>query len=636
MLRIIAIWTFFSLITSSGLWGQNSQVDSLKIAIKASPSDTNQVNRLIDLSAMIFGSQPDTAMRYAEEALEMARSLNFKKGEGYALKNIGLSYYVKGNFVEVYNYWQQSLETFESIGDQLGISNLNNNIGAVYFNYAEYSKALEYYFESLKAAEKLEDPLRMATALSNIGAVYSKNPTTNDKALDFYQRAVPLLESAGDQEAIGTANVNIGEIYLQRNDYDSALQYFEKALQILEQSGGNSAFVLMNIGNVYARQGDGDRAIDFHQKAIDSAKRKNSKSQLVQSLIGLGDTYLSLRQYQAAQQNYAEAEALADELGLKAELKDAYAGLAKSNAGLANHETAFRYQTLFSNIKDTLYNQESDRRLSSIQFQFDLEKKESEIALLTKENDLNETIRNSFIAFAGLLILILVGIFYQYRFARKSNKIITEERNRSESILLNILPSDAAQELKENGYVEAKKFEKTTVLFTDFKEFTKAAEATTPEHLVKSLDYYFTRFDEIVSKYGLEKIKTIGDAYMCVGGLPIVNDTNPADTVRAAIEMMAFVEQVNQERPEGILPFEMRLGINTGPVVAGVVGTKKFQYDIWGNTVNVASRMENSSVPGKINLSENTYHFVKNDFDLVYRGEIESKDGNKLKMYFIE
>lgn len=630
------------LFWSALCFSQQSPADSLKQVIANLNADTTKVNALLDLSAQVFGKQPDTAMIYANEALVLARELNFRKGEGYALKNIGLAYYVKGDFKEVYNYWQQSLEVFKAIEDQLGISNLNNNIGAVHFNYADYSKALENYLESLKAAERLGDPLRIATALSNIGAVYSKNPSTYDKALDFYQRAVPYFEQTGDLEAIGTTEVNIGEIYLIRNDYESALSYFEKALEALDQSGGNAAFVLLNIGHVYALQGKMEQSVAYHQRALESARRKNSRHQLTQSLIGLGGTYLKLEQFQPAQQNFAQAESIAEELGLKSELKEAYGGLAESYAGQADYANAYKYQTLFSQIKDTLYNEESDKRLANIQFQFDLEKKESEIQLLKKENDLNEIavqraniLRNSSIAFAGLLVIILAGIFYQYRYVRKSNKIIAEERNRAETILLNILPKDAAQELKENGFVEAKKFERTTVLFTDFKEFTKIAESTTPEHLVKTLDYYFTKFDEIVSRHRLEKIKTIGDSYMCVGGLPVPNASAPSDVMKAAIEMNQFVQSVKTEKPDGIIPFDIRLGINTGPVVAGVVGTKKFQYDIWGNTVNLASRMESSSEPGKINISENTYQFVKGEFDCEYRGEIESKDGRELKMYFV-
>lgn len=643
MRKLITFIPFLSLMLWSPCHAQSSTLDSLKEITITLSQDTNKVNHLLEISSILFGKEPDTALIYAQEALSIARATKFKKGEGYALKNIGLAYYVKGNFVEVYDYWQQSLEVFKSIPFQLGISNLNSNIGAVHFNYADYPKALEFYLESLKAAEKLDDPLRISTALQNIGAVHSKNANTYDKALDYYQKAIPFIKKTNNLEGIGTVNVNIGEIYFLKEEYHLALNYLEKALKTLEQSGGDAAFVLTNIGKTYAAQGQKEKAIAYHRRAIKSAKDKNAQFQLVLALVGFGNSYLNFKEYRAARNNYLKAKELAEESGLKSELKDIYKGLANSYAGKKDYRRAFNYQSLFIDIKDTLYNEETNKKLATLEFRSDLEKKEAQIEILQKENALSEAavqraniLRNSFIALAGLLIVILLGIFYQYRYVRKSNKIIEAERNRAERILLNILPIDAAEELKHNGFVQAKKFDKTTVLFTDFKDFTKVAESTTPEHLVKTLDYYFTQFDKITSHYQLEKIKTIGDSYMCVGGLPSPNSSSPRDVMNAAIEMAQFVEQVKKEKPENIIPFDIRLGINTGPVVAGVVGTKKFQYDIWGNTVNLASRMESSSIAGKINISENTYRLVKDDFECNYRGEIEAKNGQKLKMYFVE
>ncbi|MCB0586919.1 MAG: tetratricopeptide repeat protein, partial [Phaeodactylibacter sp.] len=221
---------FFLLILSASFpvasFTQTSQADSLKAAIAAMPEDTSKVNALLSLSTSLFRSEPDTAIVYARRAQQLAEQLNFSKGLGYALKNIGLAYYVKGDFVEVLNYWHQSLEIFELIDDQLGISNLNNNIGAVHFNYGDDPKALEYYLESLRAAEQLGDKLRVATALMNIGLIYFNKPSTHDKALDYYQRALAISEETGDLDAIGTAAVNLGEVYMARKDYESALENF--------------------------------------------------------------------------------------------------------------------------------------------------------------------------------------------------------------------------------------------------------------------------------------------------------------------------------------------------------------------------------------------------------------------------
>ena len=214
---------------------------------------------------------------------------------------------------------------------------------------------------------------------------------------------------------------------------------------------------------------------------------------------------------------------------------------------------------------------------------------------------------------------------------------VVKQKEKSEELLLNILPSEVADELKEKGYTTAKSFDEVTVLFSDIKGFTNVAEKMTAQELVKEINTYFSAFDGIIQKYGLEKIKTIGDAYVAAGGLPEKNSATAQNVVEAAIAMQAEIGKLKQERISSNKPyFELRIGIHTGPVVAGVVGIKKFQYDIWGDTVNLAARMEQSGVPGKINISQHTYELVKGQFNCVHRGKIEAKNKGEIDMYFVE
>ncbi len=213
-------------------------------------------------------------------------------------------------------------------------------------------------------------------------------------------------------------------------------------------------------------------------------------------------------------------------------------------------------------------------------------------------------------------------------------EVIIIEKKRSDDLLLNILPEEVADELKEKGYAEAKQFENVTVLFTDFKGFTAISERLTPQELVKEIDECFRAFDAIIEKYGIEKIKTIGDAYMAAGGLPVPDNNNAVKVVRAALEIRDYMVLLKKEKGE--LGFEIRIGIHTGSVVAGIVGSKKFAYDIWGDTVNTASRMESSGEVGKVNISQSTYKLTKEFFNFNSRGKISAKGKGEIEMYFVE
>jgi adenylate cyclase len=259
----------------------------------------------------------------------------------------------------------------------------------------------------------------------------------------------------------------------------------------------------------------------------------------------------------------------------------------------------------------------------------------------------------NYLVLAGLASVIIFAYFiYKSRQKEKKAKediteineelhttlqLVEEEKQKSDALLLNILPLETAQELKQTGVAKPKHYELVTVLFTDFKGFTHIAEQFAPTRVIEELNYCFLAFDEICEKHNLEKIKTIGDAYMCAGGLPIENTTNPIDVVRAGLEMQAWMTTWKAEKEaKGEPVWELRLGIHSGEVVAGVVGKNKFAYDIWGDTVNLASRMESSGEVGKVNISGATYELVKDKFVCTHRGAVKAKNKGEIEMYFVD
>ncbi len=324
-------------------------------------------------------------------------------------------------------------------------------------------------------------------------------------------------------------------------------------------------------------------------------------------------------------------------------MKEIYEGLSELYARNGEFKKAYGYDTLLSGVKDSLFSNDNDTKIQLLQFNFDLEKKEDEIDLLTKDQALKsatiqrQRVMNYAAGITGFLLLMMViGFYNRHRYTQKTNKIIKDERDRSKELLLNILPAETAHELETNGHAQTRFYESVTVLFGDFKGFSYISRTLKPQELVAELNDYFIAFDEIVEKFNLEKIKTIGDAYMCAGGIPTANETHPFNAVEAGLAMQDYMIKRNAERKaNGLDPWDLRIGIHIGPIVAGVVGKKKYAYDIWGDTVNIASRMESSSEGGRVNISSSLYDIVKDQYQCHYRGKIFAKNIGEIDMYFV-
>jgi class 3 adenylate cyclase len=374
------------------------------------------------------------------------------------------------------------------------------------------------------------------------------------------------------------------------------------------------------------------------------AEQFDSKLAMAQALISLGDIHYQKGDYLTGLKAYKKADSIARIIPAYKELNDAYAGIAATYSKLGDYVNAFKYQKLFSNLSDTLSNQTLTDKLTALQSNFEIQTRQNQINLLTKDKAIQELdlrsqkIQKAFISAALILIFFIAFVIYRnYRSKAKTNIILDKQKAEIEGLLLNILPSEVATELKMNGIATPRYYDQVSVLFTDFKGFTLIADALSPQEVVSELNECFIAFDDIIEKYNLEKIKTIGDSYMCAGGIPTENDSHPINIVRAALEIRDWMKHWNEKRRALNLPaWELRIGIHVGPVVAGVVGRKKYAYDIWGSTVNIASRIESSGFPGMVNISEAVYNLVKEKYTCFYRGKISAKSIGDIDMYFVE
>ncbi len=626
---------------SLSIFAQDREADSLKTLIDKGRDDTIKVKNLIALSRVYVRSSPDTALKITTRASRLSKRLNYKRGEALALKFAGNANFIKSNYFEAMNNFDEAMSIFKSINDKAAVAKIQNGNGAIYMNQGEDNKALEYFFSALKTGEEINDSLCMCLSLNNIAVGYQNKRNTWDKARSFYLRSLTIAELINEKDVFAASTTGLGEYYMNRDSVslDSAVYYTEKSLAA-NMGTVDEPYTTNLLGQIYQKKKNFDKAISLFKYAYELSVKFESQYDLSISKMRLAQAYKAKGENKLALTTYKEAEATAISSKSNYLLKEIYEDVASVYEKLHDYSNVIKYQNLLIGIKDTIYNNDSDKKIQGTQFTFDRSMKEGQIKMLTKDQKIKEQeikrlnlTRNGLIGFI-VLIMIFAAIYINLRIKRAK---MAKEKKRSEELLLNILPQETIDELKNKGKTIAKDFDEVTVMFADFKNFTSISENFTAQELVALINLYYSAFDDIISKNRVEKIKTIGDCYMCAGGLPVESKTNAEDTIKAAVEIKDFMSNENKKRQLLGLPFfDIRIGCHTGPIVAGIVGIKKYAYDIWGDTVNIASRIESNGEAGRVNISGTSYNLVKNKFRCQYRGKIPVKNKGDIDMYFVE
>jgi len=667
----------FLLILLNSVSAQSKRDSLLSIWNNTALPDTQRMAAAQDLVWRVYLYRaPDSARHIAEAQLELALQSGLLNRISSAYHNIGVTYHIQGELNDAIPFYNRSLEidkerVRKNPDDEnaiIGIASSYTNISVLYQQIGNLALAMEGYHRALHILDSLENSgssvnINIANLQNNLGLAHQAQESNND-ALLWYHSALKRYQQEEPGTAIANVHTNIGNTlqrlartFKQSAERDSlttmARQHHEQSMEVRIAIGDKrgEANSLNNLAAYFQEQAsqanNPEEKKSFLQKSEDLYRQSIALADEAQDRPAKASTMGNLAENLIIQQRWTEAASLAEqalelaqtigeiEAIVKAsdKLYVAYKKLERPAEALAMFE-------LYRIMDDSVRNLENSRLMIRQQYEYDYSRREAELVFEQEKKNViaaealrrKNIQRNAFIGGFGIVFLF-AGVFFVQR-----NRI-SKEKDRSEHLLLNILPAETAQELKAKGSADAKLIDHVSVLFTDFKGFTAMSEQLSPKELVKDLHECFSAFDRICEKYGIEKIKTIGDAYMAAGGLPTPNNTHAADIVNAALEMAEVVEKGKAKKISDGLPFfEVRIGINTGPVVAGIVGIKKFQYDIWGDTVNTASRMESSGAIGKVNISQSTHDLLKDnpDYAFEYRGKIQAKGKGEIEMYFVE
>jgi adenylate cyclase len=589
-----------------------SRLDSLEDLLSSDLPDTNRVTTLIDYARELWSNNPKQARTLAFEALGIAERVGFMRGNANALNTIGVTYFYQGWYDIALEYYQKSLAIRQTLGDTKGVASSLNNIGLIYHAQQKYDDALKYLQQALTAYKQIK-------AINSIAAAYN----------------------------------NIGITYRKKKDFDTSEAMHQSALQMLDGTRNYAGLGLTYnaLGILVQERGDNSRALEFQTKAIALYEQSNNRKGLVDAYIGSARALLNLGRTEQALRSLDKAMVLAQGLNARSEIRDCYELLALIEERIGNISGAYYNFRRYEALKDSLFSEEADTKSAQFDAKYDAELRAKQIALLTAEQSRQTLLRNVLIT-AIFVAMLGTGLLYnRFRLKKRSeaalqaantelstkNILIEQARFIAEKLLLNVLPQPIAERMQAGEQRIAERFSQVTVLFADIVDFTQLSSSIPPEELVTLLDAVFSDFDALAERYGLEKIKTIGDAYMAVCGVPVPQSDHAERVAYFALEIQRAVERYSIDKADGeTSPISLRIGIHTGDVVAGVIGKKKFSYDLWGDTVNIASRLQSHGKMGEIQCSGEIYELLKEKCSFEYQGRVSFKGNVSIDAYLLQ
>lgn len=537
---------------------------------------------------------------------------------------IGLLFFLSINLGQAQSAQELEKQLQQSTNPQEKIT-LNQQLANAYLS-SDIDKAMN--FAKAASRESIASGNKLQAAASNyLIATIADRKKDKGNFILYMKNAINYAKEANDLDMLARSSDKLSSYYVKLREWDDAFKTTQGAFSYVLSKGYNMS--------------DLESKYNAQRMSLDREKR-NLENQISQMQGRLADVSAEKNQLSTEKtklvettQKLEEKNVINEEIITLQKKEVTSISKEKEQAEAAKKETEAELDLLSKEkLKQEILLERNQTQLTEAKLEAEKQKNEVQA-------------RNKFLQLSGLVALffLLLSILMFGRFQAKKrsektlagkNKTIEEERLRNEELLLNILPKSIVEELKTHGKAKARRFDQVTVLFSDFVNFTRIAEQLTPEELVEELDKCFKAFDHIIKQYpDIEKIKTIGDAYMCASGLSERKGL-PNNLIQAALDMQSYLSEYKELRIKQGKPFfEARIGLHTGPVVAGVVGDIKFAYDIWGDTVNLASRIESNSEAGQVNVSQDTYNLIRYRYDCDYRGKMPAKNKGEVDMYFV-
>jgi class 3 adenylate cyclase/lipopolysaccharide biosynthesis regulator YciM len=561
-------------------------IEELEQLIASATNGKEQTNLLLEMAKRKEKDSLTAPETFLQQALQVAAAANYPYGEATAYKMWGELQNLRGNFNQALIYFNQALDFFLPREHALEIARTKVSMGNSFAQTGSFSNALEHYYEALAFYEKINNKSGIAGILNNIGLVQS-NLSNLEKALELFFKAATINIEINNKNYLLRNYQNIGGAYANLMKYEEALQFFNKMIELCKEMDENYLLAegYGNLAEVYQRQGNYKLSLKYSYKSLPIAQRNNFEVSIAQNYTRIATSLNECNEPDKALEYLFKA-------------KDFF---------LANSIHPWIEVTLIA-----------------ISRSYELQGKWKEALEYYKKGEAAEKSTNKEMAqrtFANL---------------EMQRHIIEEEAERKATlkVLHNILPQTIAERIKTGDEEIIERFDNCSVLFADIVGFTKWSAGLDVKELAKHLNRMFQLFDELSLEYGVEKIKTIGDAYMAVAGLPEPCTDHAERVAKMALGMQL---KIKEAYPNGEI--KLRIGIHCGEVVAGVLGKNKYAYDLWGDTVNTASRMESHGDPDKIHVTEDFVEALKpysqHNFIFTERGVIDIKSKGKMKTYFL-